>query len=463
MSVYKDLVHFKGKEENNIKNGYGTLTIHTKGFFFLGGDNGIDEKNPTNRFFYCNNLQKQNSFLDLPSFSIARSCAATAMVDHFLYIIGGFSGHYSLSDVQRFDFFTFTWETVAPLSHRRASLGSFVYQNEIYIVGGVQGARTFTEIESYNPSKNKWKTVAHLTYSRSACGFCVYEDKVYVFGGINEFDTESPLEIFNLKTKEVIVKTEIKLNLHSFGITLFHHKNKPYFLLAGGARHNCPSKSSYIYDILENKLEEIDSLHSKRQYLKIIEYEKDIIAIGGFNGHSIIPNCEKFDPSTLKWKKLNVSFPYCGMACFVDNTSQNLTLKGYWKNNKICGKATINHKIKGTYKEDKKQGSFVNLETGQEYFFVDNFETPKSKFNSMKKIKRIKVPVEYTCPITYDLMLDPVVTTSGMTYERKNIIQWLSKHHTDPLTREKISSVVIPNILLKNIILQFLEKKNIYL
>ena len=40
----------------------------------------------------------------------------------------------------------------------------------------------------------------------------------------------------------------------------------------------------------------------------------------------------------------------------------------------------------------------------------------------MKRIKKIKVPDEYTCPITYELMLDPVVTTSGMTYERKNII-----------------------------------------
>ena len=463
MSIYQGLVHFKGKEENNIKNGYGTLTINTKGMFFLGGDNGIDDKDPVNRFFYCNHLQKEDSFLDLPPFSIARSCAATAMVDHFLYIIGGFSGHYSLSDVQRFDFFTFTWETVAPLSQRRASVESVVYNGRIYIVGGVQGARTFTEIECYNPSKNKWNTVAHLTYSRSACGICVYEDKVYIFGGINEFDSENPLEIYNLKTNEVIVETDVKLNLHSFGITLFHHKNKPYFLLAGGAIHKRPSKSSYIYDILENKLEEICNLNTKRQYLKIAEYEGDIIAFGGFNGYSVVQNCEKFNPTTRKWKKINVSFPYCGMACYINNSSPKLILKSYWKNNKICGKATINDKLKGIYKENKKQGCFVNLETGQEYYFVDNFEIPKLNFDSMKRIKKIKVPDEYTCPITYELMLDPVVTTSGMTYERKNIIQWLSKHYTDPLTREKISSVVIPNVLLKNIILQFLEKKKIYL
>lgn len=462
MSI-KNLIEFKGKLKNNIKNGYGNLKINTNGIFLLGGDNGIDDANPVNYFFYYNNLNKDNYFIDLPPFSIARSCATSVKHDHYLYIIGGFSGYYSLSDVQRFDFFTFTWETVAPLFYRRASLESFVYNDKIYIVGGVQGARTFSEIDCYNPSKNKWNTVANLKYSRSACGVCVYEDKAYIFGGINETASESPLEIYNLKTNEIIVETEIKLNLHSFGITLFHHNKKPYFLIAGGAIHKRPTRLVYMYDIFENKLEKINNLNSRRQYLKILEFQGDIVAIGGFNGKTVIQNCEKFDPITLKWKKLNISFPYCGMACFVDNSSPNLTLKSYWKNNKICGKTTINNRIKGTYKENKKQGCFVDLETGHEYYFVDNFEIPKSKFKSMKKIKKIKVPDEYTCPITYELMLDPVVTTSGMTYERKNIVQWLSRHNTDPLTREKISSVVIPNVLLKNIILQFLEKKNIYL
>ena len=45
------------------------------------------------------------------------------------------------------------------------------------------------------------------------------------------------------------------------------------------------------------------------------------------------------------------------------------------------------------------------------------------------------VPEEYICPITTELMTDPVmVVESGMTYERKDIERWLEEHNTDPNT-----------------------------
>lgn len=41
----------------------------------------------------------------------------------------------------------------------------------------------------------------------------------------------------------------------------------------------------------------------------------------------------------------------------------------------------------------------------------------------------------FYCPITGDIMTDPVIFPDGYTYEKKAIEEWLSKHHISPFTR----------------------------
>jgi Mg-chelatase subunit ChlD len=43
------------------------------------------------------------------------------------------------------------------------------------------------------------------------------------------------------------------------------------------------------------------------------------------------------------------------------------------------------------------------------------------------------IPTAYKCPITYDLMVDPVVGTDGYTYERSVITEWLDTRGTSPM------------------------------
>ena len=57
------------------------------------------------------------------------------------------------------------------------------------------------------------------------------------------------------------------------------------------------------------------------------------------------------------------------------------------------------------------------------------------------------------CPISQEIMSDPVITSSGKTYERTSIQGWLDRgERTDPLTREIITTNLIPNIVLKSLI-----------
>lgn len=59
-------------------------------------------------------------------------------------------------------------------------------------------------------------------------------------------------------------------------------------------------------------------------------------------------------------------------------------------------------------------------------------------------------PPEFLCPISLDLMRDPVLCDDGHTYERTVILQWLDTNPTSPTTRQPMSPQTIrPNYALK--------------
>jgi len=56
------------------------------------------------------------------------------------------------------------------------------------------------------------------------------------------------------------------------------------------------------------------------------------------------------------------------------------------------------------------------------------------------------LPSEFFCPITHEVMTDPVVAQDGHTYERKAITRWFTENQTSPKSGEVLSSTaLIPN------------------
>ncbi|XP_024020108.1 U-box domain-containing protein 15 [Morus notabilis] len=83
----------------------------------------------------------------------------------------------------------------------------------------------------------------------------------------------------------------------------------------------------------------------------------------------------------------------------------------------------------------------------------------------LTKSPSLMIPHEFLCPITLEIMTDPVIVASGQSYERESIQKWFdSNHKTCPKSRQTLSHLLLaPNYALKNLILQWSEKNNFQL
>ncbi|PON81745.1 Beta-catenin [Trema orientale] len=86
----------------------------------------------------------------------------------------------------------------------------------------------------------------------------------------------------------------------------------------------------------------------------------------------------------------------------------------------------------------------------------------------MVKLQRLEaIPVRpyFCCPLSSELMLDPVIVASGQTYERSSIQKWLDGGlNICPKTRQKLAHTnLIPNYTVKAMIATWCEENNLKL
>ncbi|WCJ44707.1 U-box domain-containing protein 15 [Euphorbia peplus] len=83
----------------------------------------------------------------------------------------------------------------------------------------------------------------------------------------------------------------------------------------------------------------------------------------------------------------------------------------------------------------------------------------------LEKSPSLIIPHEFLCPITLEIMRDPVIIASGQTYERDSIQKWFhSNHRTCPKTRQTLPHTSLaPNFALKNLIMEWCKDHNFHL
>jgi hypothetical protein len=69
------------------------------------------------------------------------------------------------------------------------------------------------------------------------------------------------------------------------------------------------------------------------------------------------------------------------------------------------------------------------------------------------------IPDDFVCPITHELMVDPVLAADGFTYERHAITKWIAANTKSPMTNQELdTSALFPNRILKSQIREWSER-----
>ncbi|CAN7122647.1 unnamed protein product [Brassica rapa subsp. narinosa] len=81
--------------------------------------------------------------------------------------------------------------------------------------------------------------------------------------------------------------------------------------------------------------------------------------------------------------------------------------------------------------------------------------------SSEEEEEEIVIPSQFQCPISYDLMKDPVIIASGITYDRENIEKWFeSGNQTCPVTNTVLATLEqTPNHAIRRMIQEWCVAK----
>ena len=77
---------------------------------------------------------------------------------------------------------------------------------------------------------------------------------------------------------------------------------------------------------------------------------------------------------------------------------------------------------------------------------------PLESYEKIAKNVDKNIAEDFTCPISYQIMHDPVVAEDGHTYERTHIVKVLESTGKSPFTQQSMGRILVPNRPLRNTI-----------
>ncbi|CAK7349413.1 unnamed protein product [Dovyalis caffra] len=89
----------------------------------------------------------------------------------------------------------------------------------------------------------------------------------------------------------------------------------------------------------------------------------------------------------------------------------------------------------------------------------------KRRSLSLRLRETLSCPEEFKCPLSKELMRDPVILATGQTYDRPFIQKWLKGgNRTCPLTQQVLSHTILtPNLLIREMISQWYKSQGLEL
>lgn len=230
-----------------------------------------------------------------------RRCGVgVAVLNHYIYAIGGHDGQSYLNSVERYDPSSNQWNSsdVQPTSSCRTSVGVAVLDDIIYAVGGQDGISCLSFVEKYDVSNNRWSRVASMSTRRLGVGVCVLDSKLYAIGGSDGISPLNTVERYDPKTNKWTAVAPMLTRRKHLGCAVY----KNYIYAVGGRDDMSELNTAERYNPQLNQWQPILSMKSRRSGVGLAVVSGKIYAIGGFDGNTYLKTVEVYNPEANAWK-----------------------------------------------------------------------------------------------------------------------------------------------------------------
>ena len=167
------------------------------------------------------------------------------------------------------------------------------------------------------------------------------------------------------------------------------------------------------------------------------------LAPEGWRGEPMTPACDVYSFGVVCWELMSATVPWGeidarALALVVGRERRRLECDASW---------ILSPVIKKCFWAPKRRPPFNALASA-----IATLIAELSAKEDVHEAHSVLLE-DMTCPISYAVMQDPVITADGHTYERASIAKWLKQNDRSPLTNIRLKHKrLTPNIAMKKMI-----------
>lgn len=395
-----------------------------------------------------------------------------------------------LKDCYSFDVKTQRWDRMPDLPMGIAYHSVFAIGDELYLFGGHSGSRFIGELHKYDPSSRRWSVVSARgtrPSKRSGCTVQTVGDCAYVFGGYSDGTQDNEIYRFDQRHNRWM-RVALRGSKPVKRAYLQSAFCRGYFYIFGGYNGNrcisdmqrvrlCGKLSPAFATLpLDRAVAEViskfgirgsgkvGSASELRWFVSSVQRRirdagaQDAGAQGASGSFSAAMDANRLSDKDLKMVDAVVQ-----MGLKKENVVQalqQLKIEASRNGGRRVDQSSLVERIfengassdgKGRPPAPVSTPPPAPVSTGT----PDRQGTGGSRGGSVFGLDGDDEdpPEDLVCPLTQELLKDPVVLEDGVTYERKAITDWLTRSNISPMTNNTLSSkAMVPNRALRAVI-----------
>lgn len=244
----------------------------------------------------------EKTWTTLPRLRVPRSGLGAAFLKGTFYAVGGRNNSpgssYDSDWVDKYNPITEQWRPCAPMSVPRNRVGVAVMDEFLYAVGGSAGSEYHNTVEYYDPEEDRWTLIQPMHSKRLGVGVAVVNRLLYVIGGFDGRDRLASVECYHPENNEWSLVAPLNVGRSGSGVAALNQ----YIFVVGGFDGTRQLASVERYDTENNVWTMVAPIKVPRSALSLTVLDEKLYAMGGFDGHNFVSIVEVYDSKLNKWE-----------------------------------------------------------------------------------------------------------------------------------------------------------------